>query len=236
MRDCLIIRHAMRRALKLLDSTVGKKLLMALSGFALLGFVFFHMLGNLKIYQGADKYDAYAEFLEVMGAPILGSHQALWLARLALLIAVAVHIRCAASLTRLSRGARPVNYRKDNDLAFSYASRTMRWGGLIVLAFIVYHLLHLTLGVVHMPADDEHSVYARVVFGFRQWPIALAYVFAMIPLSLHLYHGVWSMTQTLGIETPWVVRCRRPVAAGFAIIVATGNISIPLAVLTGLVR
>jgi len=225
----------MGRALKLFDSTVGKKILMAISGVMLLGFVFFHMLGNLKLYQGAAKFDAYAEFLRVVGAPIFGHDQFLWLARLGLLSAVAIHIYCAIALTRISRAARPQGYRKGNDLSFSYASRTMRWGGVIILAFIVYHLLHLTLGVVHMP-DNETSVYARVVFGFQQWPIAVAYVFAMIPLIFHLYHGVWSITQTLGIETPWVVRWRRPIAAVFALTVGLGNISIPIAVLSGVVR
>lgn len=225
----------MRRALSLFRSTIGKKIVMAVTGVALLGFVFFHMLGNLKLYQGAEKYDAYAAGLRELGAPLFGHEQLLWIARLGLLAAVALHVYSAVALTRLSRAARPVGYRRGNDLVFSYASRTMRWGGVIVLAFVVYHLLHLTFGVVHVPAGTD-SVYAKVVAGFARWPVAAAYVVAMVPLTLHLYHGVWSMTQTLGIDLPWVRRWRRPVAAGFALVVGLGNVSMPVAVLAGFVR
>jgi len=224
----------MTQVFRLYRSTIGKKVAMALSGILLFGFVLAHMIGNLKIYQGPEKYDAYAEFLREVGYPVLGHGQGLWLARIFLLAAVGVHIASAVALARVSAGARRHGYKKRHDLSFSYASRTMRWGGAIVLGFIVYHLLHLTLGTVH-PQYRPGSVYANVVSGFRQLPVALAYIACMIPLGLHLYHGLWSMTQTLALDNPRVLAVRRPAAAVFAVVVVLGNISIPLAVLTGLV-
>ena len=208
---------------------------MALSGLLLLGFVVGHMFGNLKLYYGEAKYNAYAEFLREMGAPLFAHDQLLWIARLGLLAAVGVHIAAAANLTRAGRAARREGYRKNNDLSFSYASRTMRWGGFIVLGFIVYHLLHLTLGTVH--PDFEHgSVYRNVVTGFSSWPVALVYILCMLPLGLHIYHGAWSVTQTLGADGPRVVRFRRAIATAIALAVTLGNISMPVAVLAGWIR
>ncbi len=224
----------MRRVLALYGSSIGKKVLMAATGAVLVGFVVVHMLGNLKVYQGPEKFNAYAEFLRQAGAPVLGHGQLLWIARAVLLAAVAVHLVAALQLTLASRRARKIGYRKRDDLSFSYASRTMRWGGVIIVAFVVYHLMHLTWGTAH-PRFGE-SVYDNLVIGFRSWPVSLAYIGAMVPLCLHIYHGMWSSTQTLALDDPRVLRWRRAAAAALALVVFAGNCSIPVAVLAGLVR
>lgn len=216
-------------------STIGKKIAMAATGIALAMFVVVHMLGNLKVYQGQQKFDAYAEFLREVGHPVLGHGQMLWIARAGLLLCLGVHLQAAAQLYLRSRAARDVGYAQFKDLSFSYASRTMRWGGVIILAFVAYHLLHLTSGTAH-PDFDPRSAYANVVSGFRVWPVSAAYIAAMVPLGLHLYHGLWSTTQTLGVENRAAQRWRRPLAAAIAGGVVLGNVSIPLAVLLGWVR
>ena len=223
------------RALTLWDSTVGKKIMMAVTGVILIGFVIVHMIGNLKVYQGAEAFNHYAEGLRTLGEPFFGYGQLLWILRIILLVAVIIHIVAAVQLVLHSRKARAIGYRKyDGDMVFSYASRTMTWGGLIILGFVIYHLLHLTFGSAHpdfVPGDAYHNLIA----GFRSWPVSIAYVLAMIPLGFHLYHGFWSMLQTFGATNPKVNRIRRPIAAVLALAVVLGNISFPVAVLTGLV-
>jgi succinate dehydrogenase / fumarate reductase, cytochrome b subunit len=226
----------MARAATFWGSTVGKKIVMAVSGVILIGFVVGHMIGNLKVYQGPEAFNHYAEGLRTFGDPFFGANQLLWIIRIVLLAAVLVHIIAATQLTLHSRKARAVGYRKyDNDLSFSYASRTMVWGGIIILAFVVFHLLHLTTGDVH-PDFVPHDAYRNFVVGFSSVPVSVAYIAAMIPLGLHLYHGFWSMLQTLGVSSSSFNRVRRPIAAFLAVIVVVGNISFPVAVLTGLVR
>jgi succinate dehydrogenase / fumarate reductase, cytochrome b subunit len=214
--------------------SVGKKILMAVTGVVLLGFVIGHMIGNLKVYQGAAAFNQYAEGLRGFGAPLLGQGQALWGVRLILLLAVLTHIWAAVSLTLQSRAARTIQYRKFESLAFSYASRTMVWGGFIILVFVVYHILHLTLGTVH-PDFVEHDAYYNFVAGFSVWPVSVFYILAMFPLGLHIYHGTWSALQSLGANNPRYNAYRRPAALGIAILVVLGNISFPLAVLFGIV-
>jgi succinate dehydrogenase / fumarate reductase cytochrome b subunit len=225
----------MRRARALYASSIGKKVVMAVTGVVLFGFVVGHMAGNLKIYQGEEKFDAYAHFLREMGKPVFGHGQALWVARIGLLLAVVAHVVSAIQLTVMSKRARPVRYEKNDYIGFSYASRTMRWGGVIVTAFVLYHLMHLTWGNAH-PDFEPGAAYRNVVRGFQQWPAALAYVVAMVPLCLHLYHGVWSAMQTLSVDNPRISRWRRPAAAAIALSVLIGNLSIPLAVLAGWVE
>ena len=225
----------MRRVVSLYESSVGKKLVMAVTGLLLFGFVLVHMLGNLKVFQGAEKFNAYAEFLREVGYPLVPHGGLLWVARLVLLAAVGAHLVAVVQLTGQSHRARgPERYKKGNDLAFSYASHTMRWGGAIILAFVIYHLLHLTVGTVH-PDFDRASPYHNVVQAFSVWWVALAYVVAVAMLGLHLYHGLWSSTQTLAIRYPVVVRWRRPVAAGVAAGIVGGYWLVPLAVLAGIV-
>jgi succinate dehydrogenase / fumarate reductase, cytochrome b subunit len=225
-----------RRAFSLWGSTVGKKIVMALSGIVLIAFVVGHMLGNLKVYQGRASFNHYAEGLRTFGAPFLGYGQALWLVRIVLLGAVLVHILAAAQLTLRSRRARAVGYRRyDRDMVFSYASRTMVWGGLIILAFVIYHLMHLTFGNAH-PRFVAGDAYHNFVSGFQSWPVSLAYIAAMVPLGFHLYHGCWSMLQTLGADGRWLGAWRRRSAAALALVVVLGNISFPVTVLAGVVR
>jgi succinate dehydrogenase / fumarate reductase, cytochrome b subunit len=224
----------MSRVLGLYDTSVGKKIVMAASGVILIGFVFIHMLGNLKVYQGAESFNHYAEALRTLGEPFFGRGQVLWIVRIVLLAAVLLHIVAAVQLTLQSRQARRSGYRKFDSLAFSYASRTMVWGGVIILAFVVYHLMHFTFGNAHpdfIPGDAFHNL----VVGFSMWPVSVAYILAMIPLGLHLYHGLWSAFQTVGANNPRYNRARRPLALGLAAIIVLANISFPVAVLAGMV-
>ncbi len=216
-------------------SALGKKAVMAVTGVLLFGFVFGHMVGNLKLYQGPDKLNGYAEALRELGAPILGHGEALWIARFLLLAAVALHIHAATTLTLLNRRARPERYRaKFQPQASTYASRTMRWGGILILLFVIYHLLHLTVGSVH-PDFEPGKVYSNVVLGFQQPLVSAFYILANIALGFHLYHGLWSLFQSLGFNGPRLNSFRQTFAAIFAIVISLANISFPVAVLTGFV-
>ncbi len=213
-----------------LSSTIGRKVVMAITGLMLVGFVFVHMLGNLLLYQGPEAINAYGQFLNEF---LHG--WGIWAARAGLLAAVALHIGCAASLTREELAARPVRYRMWKPKRSTYASRTMRWSGVIVLSFIVYHLLHFTTGAAH-PDFIRGDVYHNVVTGFAAWPVALFYTFSMVLLGLHLRHGVWSLFQSLGVSHPRHLALARTAAIAFATIIVLGNVSFPLSVLFGLVR
>jgi succinate dehydrogenase / fumarate reductase cytochrome b subunit len=232
----------MRRALHLYESSIGKKVVMALSGAVLFGFVVWHMLGNLKLFTGEQHFNDYAVFLRTVGEPALPHGALLWISRVVLLACVGVHLVAALQVWAQSRRARTTRYRQHDDLSFSYASRTMRWGGVIIVAFVVYHLLHLTVGVAHhdfVGADDPQAwgghvnAYRNVVNGFRVPWVSAAYLLAMIPLGLHIYHGLWSATQTLSLNGRRVKQWRRPFAAAVAGGIVLGNMSIPLAVLLG---
>ena len=213
-----------------LESSVGKKVVMAVTGIVLFGFVTVHMLGNLQAYMGAEPMNEYAAFLQGMvhGAGI-------WIARAVLLGSAIAHTWAAVSLTLANRAARPVGYRLKQAQAATWASRSMRWTGVILAVFIVYHLLHLTTGQLH-PDFVEHDAYHNFVTGF-QAPLASAfYIVAQVCLGFHLWHGVWSLTQTLGFAHPRYNAARRSFALGMAVLVAGVNISFPVAVLTGLIH
>lgn len=220
------------------QTSVGKKAVMAATGIVLIGFVVVHMVGNLKVYAGEAKFNAYAAWLREMGGPVLAHEQALWMARLVLLACVVLHIVAATQLTLMSRAARPIPYSARQHLEATYASRTMRWGGVIIVLFIVYHLLHFTFGAVgYAPGQFKPlSVYRNVVLGFSVWYVSAFYVVAQLTLGLHLYHGVWSLFQTLGVENIRANRFYRGFAGVLAVAVVAGNVSLPLAVLAGLVR
>ncbi len=215
-------------------SAVGKKAAMALSGIVLFGFVLTHMLGNLKLYQGPEKMNAYAEWLREFGAPALPHEGFLWIARLVLLGSVLVHITAATQLTLMNRRARPIGYSQRSLACASYASRTMRFGGVIILLFGIYHLLHLTTGTVH-PEFSHENVYANVVRGLGVPWTAAFYIVANLALGMHLHHGLWSMFQSLGWNSPERDTLLRRFAVLFAVAVTAGNVSFPLAVLGGLV-
>lgn len=221
-------------------SAVGKKAVMAVTGIILFGFVLIHMIGNLKLYEpgeinGQRYLDAYGYFLRHVGEPALPAHGALWIARAVLLAAVVLHMWAAWQVTRMSRDARPKSYAMRRPVKMSYASRTLRWGGVIILLFVIYHLLHFTTGTVH-PDFREGEVHHNLVTGFRVWWVSLFYIVAQVALGFHLYHGLWSMFQSLGWNHPRFNHWRSGFAHAFAWIVTLGNISFPLAVLTGLVR
>jgi succinate dehydrogenase / fumarate reductase cytochrome b subunit len=225
----------MTAALTLYRSTIGKKVVMALSGLVLIGFVILHMWGNLHIFEGPEKFNEYAVFLRTVGAPLLGHEQALWLVRIVLLGSVVLHTVAAYQLTRLDLASRPVRYARHRTVQQTFSSRTMRWGGLIILLFVIYHILHFTLGTAH-PNFRHGDVYSNVVVGFQNWLVSGFYIAAMVLLGLHLYHGTWSMFQTLGLNSAKSNRLWQAVAAVVALAVAGGNILVPLAVLAGFVR
>lgn len=221
-------------------SAVGKKAVMAVTGIILFGFVLLHMIGNLKLYEPGDYngqhyLDAYGYFLRHVGEPALPAEGALWIVRIILLVSVILHIWAAWQLTRMNRQARPRDYVSRPKKHTSYASRTMRWGGVIILLFVIYHLLDFTAGTVN-PGFQEGQVHRNMIASFSVWYVALFYVVAQIALGFHLYHGLWSLFQSLGWNHPRFNRWRSGFAHAFAWIITLGNISFPLAVLTGLVR
>jgi succinate dehydrogenase / fumarate reductase cytochrome b subunit len=219
---------------RLLRSAIVQKAVMAVSGLVLFGFVLGHLAGNLKLYQGPEKLNAYAEWLREMGAPAVPHGAVLWVARGLLLGAVVLHIAAAWRLTVASRQARPIPYARHEFVRSSYAARTMRWGGVIVLLFVLYHLAHFTFGFRWAHPDFvPGDVYHNVVAGFRVPWVAAVYVVAQVALGLHLRHGLWSLFQSLGWNHPRWNSWRDRLAAGFALAIVAGNVSFPVAVLTG---
>ena len=191
-----------RLRLPYVSSTIGRKVVMAVTGLVLFGFVLGHFVGNLTLYLGPEAINAYSRFLHGF---LHGG--GLWVARAVLLTCAVLHVWSATSLTLDSWAARPDAYRRWKAKDSTYASRTMRWGGVILFAFIVFHLLTLTLGRLQ-PDYRPGDVYHNLVAGFQVWPVALFYVVAMVLLALHLDHGVWSLCQTLGLSHPRYKRCQ----------------------------
>lgn len=239
----------MTGVLTLYRTSVGKKVIMALTGFILVGFVAFHMYGNLKMYQGEAVFNEYAAGLRELGHPIFGHEHLLWIARVVLLASVGLHIWAATSLTIQSRkstaayavsGVRRYGEKKRQT---GYAAYTMRFGGLLILLFIVYHILHLTFGAVgYAPGrfipeqNGVYNAYNNVVQGFQSPLVVGFYLITMIFLGLHLYHGVWSMFHTIGANSHKYDKLLRGLAIFIAVIVTLGNLTFPVAVLTGYVR
>jgi len=225
----------MSRVQRLLGSLVGKKVVMAATGVILLGFVLAHMAGNLKVFQGPEHFNAYAEGLRTVGAPFFGRGQLLWVARIVLLAAVGLHIWAAWAVTRASWAARPEGYKRLELIETTWAARTMRWGGLLIVAYVVYHLLDLTFGKAN-PSFVPGDVYHNLVASFSRTPVALAYIAAVLVLAFHMYHGIYSAFQTLGLNHPKYNRWRRAFAAGYTFLVTAGFVAVPVAVLAGVVR
>lgn len=209
------------------DSTVGKKIVMAVTGAIGLGYLIAHMTGNLLVFRGAAKLDAYAALLK-------SNLGLLWAARAILLVAILAHILAAFQLARISQKSRPIGYKRWRPVGSDFASRTMRWTGPMVGIFIVYHLLHFTLGTVH-PDFHEGQVYHNVTTGFRVWYVSAFYIVAMLALFGHLYHGAWSMFQSVGLNHPKYNQLVRTLATIMTIVVVVGFISIPVAVLLGFI-
>ena len=221
------------RVSRFYEAPVGKKVVMAVTGLILVGFVLGHMAGNLQIYLPVGENGVYA--IDKYGALLHTSAELLWGVRLALLASVGLHIWAAIQLASAANAARPIGYIKRTPLKGTYASRTMYWSGPIIGAFIVYHLLHFTTGTVH-PDYKYLAVHDNVVKGFSVWYVSAFYIVAMGMLCIHLYHGVWSMFQSLGFNHPRYTPRLKFGAKAFAFLIAAGNISIPLAVLSGLVK
>ncbi len=200
---------------------------MALTGAIGVGYVVAHMLGNLQVFEGAEKINAYAALLK-------SNVGLLWTARSILIAAVVLHIVAAYQLARTSQKSRPVGYKRWRAVGSDFASRTMRWTGPLLGLFIVYHLLHMTTGAVH-PDFVEGDVYHNVISGFRVWYVSVIYIIAMLALSVHLYHGAWSMFESLGINHPKYNRLIRALATILTVIVVVGFIAIPAAVLLGFI-
>ena len=217
----------MSRALTFYSTSIGKKVVMAITGLILFGFVIGHMLGNLQVFMGANQMNAYAAMLKANAT-------LLWGVRIVLLVAVILHIVAAVQLTRMSQRSRPEGYHYKDVIQADYAARTMRWSGPIIAVFVIYHLLHFTTGSVH-PQFDVHDVYRNVISGFRVWPVSLFYIIAMVALAFHLWHGVWSMFQTLGLINPKSDKMIHRLAAIATLALVIGFISIPMAVLAGLI-
>ncbi|MEY3679764.1 MAG: succinate dehydrogenase cytochrome b subunit [Ilumatobacteraceae bacterium] len=237
-------RETRRRKPFLLDlysTAVGKKYVMAITGIGLIGFVVFHMIGNLKMYMGASDLNHYAHFLEKLLYPILPEKVLLWILRAGLIVMAVLHVHAAVTLTALNRRARPVKYQSARDYQIaSFASRSMRITGVVVLLFIVWHLLDLTFGTVNSytgtkDAEGLKDVYGAVVYTFDRIPVAIFYIVANIALGVHLFHGVWSLFQSMGWNNPRFNKWRRQIAVGLATLVVVGNVSFPVAAMAGIV-
>ncbi|WSQ23953.1 succinate dehydrogenase [Streptomyces zaomyceticus] len=207
---------------------------MAVSGLLMLGYLVAHVAGNLKVFFGPEEFNAYGHWLRVMGAPVLHHEWALWLVRIALLAAVVAHAVCAYQLSRRDVRARPTAYVHRRKRA-SYATRTMRWGGIILALFIVWHILDLTTGTVHPGGFEEGKPYQNVVDTFSTWYGNVIYIVAMLAVGLHVRHGFWSAAQTLGVGDARRERLLRAAANTLALVLTAGFVSVPVAVMTGVV-
>jgi succinate dehydrogenase / fumarate reductase cytochrome b subunit len=222
----------LNRRVRFYEAAAGKKAVMAVTGVVLFGYVIGHLLGNLQIFIGPDAINSYAHFLH--------SHEgALWVARVGLLAAVVLHIVASVQLWILNNKARPVAYVKKDNIPASYAARTMKWSGPIIAAFVIFHVLHLTTGdIVPLQAApaDSPDAYDNVIMGFQHPAIAIFYIIAMVLLCMHLYHGLWSMFQSLGISHPRYTPKLKKGAAILAVSIGTGYISIPIAAMAHIIN
>jgi succinate dehydrogenase / fumarate reductase cytochrome b subunit len=225
--------------LDLYSTAVGKKYVMAITGIIGIGYVIAHMVGNLKVYlgrvNGEYDIDTYGEFLRDLLVPIFPRTVALWILRSVLIVALALHLHAAYSLTVMNRRARPVKYQSKRDyVAADFAARTMRWTGIIVLLFLAFHLADLTWGWAN-PDFVRGAVYHNLDTSLSRIPVAILYIVANIALGIHLFHGTWSLFQSLGWNNPRFNRWRRGLATAIATIIVVGNCSFPIAVQAGIV-
>ena len=225
--------------LDLWRSSVGKKWIMGITGVMLMGFVLFHMIGNLKMYLGESHFDEYAHFLRVLLVPIIPETGVLWILRVGLLAAFGLHIACAYSLTRMNQKARPIKYQSPRDyVAVNWAARTMRWSGVIVGLFLLWHLATITWGWAN-PEFVNGQPYVTITSSLHNPIVGGLYIVANLALGFHLFHGSWSLFQTLGSLSPRFNPRHNPLrkgfAVGFAVVVAGGNITFPIAAMTGII-
>jgi len=215
-------------------TSIGKKMIMAVTGSIGILFLIGHIWGNLHVFEGSQKFNEYGSFLRVIGAPFFTSSQLLWLIRLFLIACVILHVTAAVQLWQQSRASRPIGYVVRKDPRTTWASRTMRVGGVIILLFIIIHLANLTWGYLH-PSFIEGDVYHNVVALFQLWYVTLFYIVAMLAVGFHLYHGAWSLFQTLGFRTRGNDRLIRGGALFLAILFVIASVTVPVAVFTGIV-
>ncbi|MFS3128277.1 succinate dehydrogenase cytochrome b subunit [Nocardioides sp. Bht2] len=219
-------------------STIALKLLMAVTGLIFIGYVLAHMYGNLKVFAGQDSFDTYAHHLRTFGEPMLPYEGLLWIMRVVLLLSVFGHAYAAFTLWARASKARSQKYVVKKAVAATLSSKMMRWGGVALLLFVVFHILHLTTRTI-TPGGDQESPYERMVVSFQpeRWYIAVIYLLAMAALAMHLRHGVWSACQTLGFTNSARARLRANAAAIFlAVVVAGGFAIVPLSILFGIVE
>jgi succinate dehydrogenase / fumarate reductase cytochrome b subunit len=234
----------MAAALTIYRTSVGKKFVMAITGIIGYGFVIGHMIGNLKVFLGATAFNDYAEFLRTVGEPLLPARTLLWIIRIVLLASVSLHVYSAIMLTRQARVGRPVRYANQKKIQANFASITLRWGGVAIFLFLIYHLLHFTFGVVHpdfrmasgASGLTHPDAYHNVVTGFTNPLVVLVYLLAVGALAVHMFHGVWSMFQTLGINGQNSDKFFRGLAVASAVILFLGFSSVPISVLAGFVK
>jgi len=224
--------------LNLYQTYVGKKWVMAITGVIGLGYVAGHMFGNLKIYMGPEELNYYAEGLRTIAYPLVPEKFLLTIARVVLFVALVLHLHASYSIWSQNRKARPMAYQSKRDyIAADWASRSMLWTGPIILLFIVFHLADLTWGVGAVNSEFVYGeVHNNVVYSLSRPPVAAIYVVANLALGIHIYHGAWSLFQSLGVNNPQINQGRRIFAALFALVIVAGNISFPLAVLMGIVE
>ncbi|MCW2773898.1 MAG: succinate dehydrogenase subunit [Nocardioides sp.] len=217
-------------------STITLKLLMAASGILFILFVLAHMYGNLKAFSGHDAYNDYAEHLRVMGEPMVPREGFLWILRSALIVALVVHVGSAAALWKRANRARSTRYVVKKNRASSLSSRTMRWGGLTLLLFIIWHLVNFTIGKVNVSGGSTNDPYNLLVDTFDTWWMTLIYLAAMLALAMHLHHGAWSSAQTLGLTNNARAR-RNAKTLGWilAVVIAGGFSLVPIFVLAGVI-
>jgi succinate dehydrogenase / fumarate reductase cytochrome b subunit len=223
--------------LRFFRSTVGKKVVMAVSGLVWVGFVILHVAGNLQAFAGREKINSYSALLHGPGAELL------LVVRIVLIVSLLLHILTAWQLTRAARVARPDGYKKRDPQVSTWASRTMRWGGVLLLAFIVFHILHFTTRDVdpagwanRYDAAGRYDIYGNLVASFRIWWVSALYIVAMVVLAFHLWHGVWSSPRSLGVAKQSPNPMQRRVAPALAVVLWLGFVIIPIAILLGVIR
>jgi succinate dehydrogenase / fumarate reductase, cytochrome b subunit len=218
-------------------STIGKKIIMGVTGLIGIGFLILHMAGNLQFFISQDKINSYGALLHGPLAELT------WLLRIVLIVSVVLHVLMAYQLTMISRAARPIEYQRKEPQVATLASRTMKWGGVLLLVFIVVHILHFTNEIVDpggwrgmTDSQGHRDVYGNLIASFRIWWVAAFYIVAMLALGLHLYHGAWSSLRTLGYAKTSAHPLRRRIALAVAVIVWLGFTIIPVSVITGIIR
>jgi len=220
----------MNRAVRFYRSAIGKKVVMAVTGLIGIAFLVAHVVGNLLAFRGSEALNAYSAFLKSTG-------ELLWVVRVVLIVSVILHVIAAYQLTMQNRAARPISYTRREPQVSTLASRTMRWGGALLLVFIVVHILHFTTGSIRPTGlFSPTDVYGNVVGSFRIWWVSLFYVVAMIALGAHIYHGAWSSGRTIGFAQPSPNPLHRTVALVLAVLLWLGFTAVPLGVLVGLIR